>query len=86
MVVLKYDCVVCVGYFEKVDVFKKWLIGFEYYNLIIVVNGDGEIIGNYCKLFFYMDDFWVFEGLKGFYVDIIFGLGNMVIGICKWFL
>ncbi|KAK0391721.1 hypothetical protein NLU13_1220 [Sarocladium strictum] len=81
-VALKYDCVVCAGYPEKVDVSKKWPTGPEYYNSTIVVNGDGETIGNYRKSFLYTDDSWALEGPKGFYADIIPGLGNTAIGIC----
>ncbi|KAH8173862.1 carbon-nitrogen hydrolase domain-containing protein [Sarocladium implicatum] len=81
-VALKYDCVVCAGYPEKVDPSVKWPTGPEYYNSTIVVNGDGETIGNYRKSFLYTDEAWALEGPKGFYADIIPGLGNTSIGIC----
>ena len=82
-VALKYDCVVCAGYPEMVDVSKKWPTGPEYYNSTIVVNGEGETIGNYRKSFLYTDEKWALEGPKGFYSDCIPGLGNTAIGMCK---
>lgn len=82
-VALKYDCVVCAGYPEMVDVSSKWPTGPEYYNSTIVVNGDGETIGNYRKSFLHNDEKWALEGPKGFYSDCIPGLGNTAIGICK---
>ncbi|KAL2211395.1 carbon-nitrogen hydrolase, partial [Sarocladium strictum] len=81
-VALKYDCVVCAGYPEMVDVSKKWPTGPEYYNSTIVVNGEGETIGNYRKTFLYTDEKWALEGNTGFFSDIIPGLGNTAIGIC----
>lgn len=81
---LKYNCVVTVGYPEKVDVSPKWPTGPEYYNSAIVVNEDGETIANYRKAFlYYTDESWALEGNKGFYEGIIPGLGKTSIGICK---
>ncbi|KJZ70790.1 hypothetical protein HIM_09803 [Hirsutella minnesotensis 3608] len=80
---LKYNCVVTVGYPEKVDVSPKWPTGPEYYNAVIVVNGDGETIVNYRKSFlYYTDETWALEGGRGFYGGFIPGLGNTSIGIC----
>ncbi|KJZ69195.1 hypothetical protein HIM_11412 [Hirsutella minnesotensis 3608] len=80
---LKYNCVVTVGYPEKVDVSPKWPTGPEYYNAVIVVNGDGETIVNYRKSFlYYTDETWALEGGRGFYDGFIPGLGNTSIGIC----
>ncbi|KAH6892211.1 carbon-nitrogen hydrolase, partial [Thelonectria olida] len=83
---LKYNCVVAVGYPEKVE----WSssssqrpIGPEYYNSAIVVNGDGETVANYRKSFlYYTDETWAMEGGR-FYQGSIPTLGNVSIGICK---
>ncbi|KAI8714385.1 CN hydrolase domain-containing protein [Fusarium sp. LHS14.1] len=81
-IALKYNCTVTVGYPEKVDVSPKWPTGPEYYNSLIVVNGDGETIANYRKSFlYYTDETWALEG-KGFYDGFIPGLGRTSIGIC----
>lgn len=82
---LKYNCVVAVGYPEKVE----WSssssqrpIGPEYYNSAIVVNGDGETVANYRKSFlYYTDETWAMEGGR-FYQGSIPTLGNVSIGIC----
>ncbi|KAJ4010319.1 hypothetical protein NW752_004993 [Fusarium irregulare] len=82
-IALKYNCTVTVGYPEKVDVSPKWPTGPEYYNSAIVVNGDGETIGNYRKSFlYYTDETWALEGGQGFFEGFIPGLGNTSIGIC----
>ncbi|KAJ3458487.1 hypothetical protein MRS44_012596 [Fusarium solani] len=81
-IALKYNCTVTVGYPEKVDVSPKWPTGPEYYNSLIVVNGEGETIANYRKSFlYYTDETWALEG-KGFYDGFIPGLGRTSIGIC----
>ncbi|KAM0435244.1 hypothetical protein ACHAPT_003334 [Fusarium lateritium] len=81
-IALKYNCIVTVGYPEKADVSPKWPTGPEYYNSLIVVNGDGETIANYRKSFlYYTDETWALEG-SGFYDGVIPGLGNTSIGIC----
>jgi predicted amidohydrolase len=82
---LKYDCVVTVGYPEKVDITPKWPASPEYYNSAITVNADGETIANYRKSFlYYTDETWALEGPDGFYDGEIDGLGNVAMGICKW--
>jgi protein N-terminal amidase len=84
-IALKYNCTVTVGYPEKVDVSPKWPTGPEYYNSVIVVNGDGETIANYRKSFLYhTDETWALEGGRGFYDGFIPGLGNTSIGICRY--
>jgi protein N-terminal amidase len=87
---LKYDCTVVVGYPEKVDVSAKRVAakrpaspGYEYYNSAIVVNGDGDGIGNYRKSFlYYTDETWALEGADGFFNREIPGLGSVALGIC----
>lgn len=81
---LKFNCIVTVGYPEKVDVSPKWPTGPEYYNSAIVVNEEGENIANYRKSFlYYIDESWALEGNMGFYERFIPRLGNTSIGICK---
>ncbi|KAK3377792.1 carbon-nitrogen hydrolase, partial [Podospora didyma] len=80
---LKYDCVVIVGYPEKVDVTAHWPASPEYYNSALIVNGDGETIGNYRKSFLYhTDETWALEGVDGFFYGDIAGVGNTAMGIC----
>ena len=65
---LKYNCVVTVGYPEKVDVTPKWPTSPEYYNSAITVNADGETVANYRKSFlYYTDETWALEGPDGFF-------------------
>lgn len=80
---LKYNCVVTAGYPEKVDVAPKWPAGPEYYNSAIMVNAEGETIGNYRKSFlYYTDETWALEG-SGFFTGTIEGLGDVAMGICE---
>ncbi|KAF4119655.1 protein N-terminal amidase [Geosmithia morbida] len=80
---LKYDCIVAVGYPEKVDVSYKWPADPEYYNSAIVADRDGEFIVNYRKSFlYYTDESWALEGNQGFFEGFIPGLGNTSMGIC----
>jgi predicted amidohydrolase len=80
---LKYDCAVVVGYPEKVDVTKHWPASPEYYNSALIVNGDGETIGNYRKSFlYYTDETWALEGKDGFYHGQLPGIGSTALGIC----
>ncbi|KFY31506.1 hypothetical protein V493_01035, partial [Pseudogymnoascus sp. VKM F-4281 (FW-2241)] len=79
---LKYDCVVTVGYPEKVDISSKWPASPEYYSSVITVNKEGETIANYRKSFlYYTDETWALEGPDGFYDGVIEGLGNVAMGI-----
>lgn len=80
---LRYNCVVAVGYPEKVDVAQKWPTSPEYYNSLILVNGEGETIANYRKSFlYYTDETWALEGQDGFFEAYIPGLGDCAMGIC----
>ncbi|CAF3616741.1 unnamed protein product [Fusarium graminearum] len=82
-IALKYNCVVTVGYPEKVDLSAHWPANPEYYNSTIVVNAEGETIANYRKHFlYYTDESWALEGNQGFFEGWIPGLGNTSIGIC----
>ncbi|KAI0443576.1 carbon-nitrogen hydrolase [Xylaria telfairii] len=82
-VALKLNCIVTVGYPEKVDVKLKWPTSPEYYNSVIVVNSDGETIANVRKSFlYYIDDTWALEGPEGFFGGFIPGLGTTSMGIC----
>jgi protein N-terminal amidase len=81
---LKYNCFVGVGYPEKVDVTQKWPTSPEYYNSLIVVNGEGETVANYRKSFlYYTDETWALEGPDGFFDGHIAGLGDCSMGICE---
>lgn len=85
-VALKYNCVVTVGYPEKVDLSAHWPANPEYYNSTIVVNSEGETIANYRKSFlYYTDESWALEGDEGFFEGYITGLGNTSIGICEYY-
>ncbi|KAK6065467.1 carbon-nitrogen family protein [Seiridium cupressi] len=80
---LKYNCVVAAGYPEKVDVSRNWPTSPEYYNSVILVNEDGETIGNYRKShLYYTDETWALEGSDGFYKGQIAGVGRVALGIC----
>ncbi|KAH6854299.1 carbon-nitrogen hydrolase [Chaetomium sp. MPI-CAGE-AT-0009] len=80
---LKHDCTVVAGYPEKVDVSANWPASPEYYNSALIVNGDGDTVGNYRKSFlFYTDETWALEGGSGFFKGNIAGLGNVALGIC----
>ncbi|KAB5563163.1 carbon-nitrogen hydrolase [Coniochaeta sp. 2T2.1] len=77
---LKYDCVVAVGYPERVP---KESAGEDFYNSLVVVNGDGETVANYRKSsLYYTDETWAKEG-GGFYQGEIQGMGKVAMGICK---
>jgi protein N-terminal amidase len=81
---LKYECVVTVGYPEKVDMTDRWPASPEYYNSAITVNAKGETIANYRKSFlYYHDETWALEGPDGFFNGVIPRLGNVAMGICK---
>ncbi|KAK4192955.1 hypothetical protein QBC35DRAFT_482229 [Podospora australis] len=80
---LKHDCAVVVGYPEKVDVSNKWPASPEYYNSALLVNRDGDTVGNYRKAFlFYTDETWALEGGDGFFRGSVEGLGDVALGIC----
>jgi len=82
---LKHECIVTVGYPESVDITEKWPADPEYYNSAITYSPEGEQILNYRKTFLYhTDETWALEGSDGFYDGVIPGLGNVVMGICKW--
>ncbi|KAI1266607.1 carbon-nitrogen hydrolase [Xylariaceae sp. FL1019] len=84
-VALRFNCVVTVGYPEKIDVRLRWPTSPEYYNSVIVVNPDGETIGNYRKSFlYYTDQTWALEGPDGFYGGSLPGLGKTAMGISPW--
>ncbi|KAL2160584.1 hypothetical protein VTH06DRAFT_1272 [Thermothelomyces fergusii] len=80
---LKHDCTVVVGYPEKADVSGKWPSSSECYNSAIIVNGEGDTVGNYRKSFlYYTDETWAREGANGFFQGEIPKLGNVALGIC----
>lgn len=79
---LKYDCTVAVGYPEQVVTPGLQSPAPEYYNSLIVVNGDGETVANYRKSFlYYTDQTWAREG-HGFFKGNIGNFGQVAMGIC----
>lgn len=79
---LKHDCTVIVGYPEKVDLADQWPANPEYYNSAVVINSDGDDIGNYQKShLYYTDESWALEG-HGFFSEPLGDLGKTAIGIC----
>ncbi|KAK4211420.1 hypothetical protein QBC37DRAFT_12710 [Rhypophila decipiens] len=77
---LKYDCTVAVGYPEKAHNARQ--ATEERYNSLIMVNGDGETVGNYRKSFlYYTDATWAQEG-GGFFSGQVEELGQVAAGIC----
>lgn len=82
---LRYNTTVVVGYPEKVDVTPSWPTSPKYYNSAIVVDQDGQTIGNYRKSFLYRtDETWALEGRDGFFHGEIRGLGQTAMGICEF--
>ncbi|KAK4203257.1 carbon-nitrogen hydrolase, partial [Triangularia verruculosa] len=80
---LKHDCAVVVGYPEKVDVSPRWPANPEYYNSALIVNRDGDTVGNYRKLhLFYTDETWALQGRDGFFRSNVSGVGDVALGIC----
>ncbi|PMB68759.1 Protein N-terminal amidase [Beauveria bassiana] len=80
---LKYGCAVVAGYPEKVDPGRSWPADPEYYNSAIIIDGDGDVVGNYRKShLYYTDETWALEGGGGFYTGHVRGLGHLVLGIC----
>lgn len=80
---LRYDCVVVAGYPEKIDPVKSWPADPEYYNSAIIMDGDGDVVGNYRKShLYYTDETWALEGPSGFWTGHVQPLGHMVVGIC----
>lgn len=80
---LKYDCTVVAGYPEKLDPALNWPTDPEYYNSAMIMDGDGDIIGNYQKShLYYTDETWALEGIGGFYADHLPILGRTAMGIC----
>jgi predicted amidohydrolase len=71
---------VVVGYPEKVDLSDKWPSSPEYYDSVLVVNGDGETVGNYRKRHLYTtDETWALEGDQGFFSGTIEPIDNAVL-------
>ncbi|TGO55253.1 hypothetical protein BCON_0094g00020 [Botryotinia convoluta] len=79
---LKYNCVVTVGYPEKVDEASSNRSNPECYNSTVTVDKEGKTIANYRKSFlYYTDETWAHEG-SGFFDGNIRGLGTVAMGIC----
>ncbi|KAK4148791.1 hypothetical protein C8A00DRAFT_19439, partial [Chaetomidium leptoderma] len=71
-----------VGYSEKVDA--ECPASPEYYNSALVVDGDGDTVGNYRKSFLHCtDETWARESSDGFFRGELPGLGNVGLGIVR---
>ncbi|KAI1813534.1 carbon-nitrogen hydrolase [Poronia punctata] len=82
-IALKYNCIVTVGYPEKVDADPERSIAPNHYNSALIVNADCKTIGNYRKSFLYYTDYnWASEGKAGFFNGFIPELGTVSMGIC----
>lgn len=80
---LKHNCVVVTGYPERVDREEGLASDSQHYNSAMIMDGDGDIVGNYRKShLYYTDETWALEGGRGFYAGRVHGLGLMVVGIC----
>jgi protein N-terminal amidase len=54
----------------------------KYYNSALIVNGEGETVGNYRKSFLHRtDETWASESPSGFFQGGLPGLGNIGLGI-----
>jgi len=81
---LKYECVVVVGYPEKLDIPSGLALSPEFYNSSILIDADGETIANYRKSFlFNIEETWSQEGLDGFFNEEIEGLGKVAMGMSE---
>ncbi|KAI6265894.1 hypothetical protein MCOR34_011840, partial [Pyricularia oryzae] len=80
---LKYNCKVAIGYPERVDSSFSFLLQGESFNSLLMVNENGETLANYRKQHLdYADKGWAFEGARGFFHDVIDGLGRVTMGLC----
>ncbi|KAK3994721.1 hypothetical protein QBC44DRAFT_285459 [Cladorrhinum sp. PSN332] len=80
---LKHECAVIAGYPEKVDVSNKWPTSSKYYNSALMIDCDGEAVGNYRKSHLYFtDETWALEGRDGFFDADVPGVGTVAMGIC----
>jgi protein N-terminal amidase len=83
---VKYGCVVVVGYPEKTAVKPDDTESAKLFNSAILVNPQGETIGNYRKSFlYYTDETWAEESPGTFFSGEIEGLGSTALGICKYY-
>lgn len=82
-IALKHDCAVIAGYPERVDIANSWPTSPEYYNSALVVDREGDAVGNYRKSFLYFtDETWALEGKDGFFAADVSSLGTVAMGIC----
>ncbi|KAL8407581.1 hypothetical protein RB594_006419 [Gaeumannomyces avenae] len=81
-IALRYNATVAVGYPEKVET-EGWSTSPEYYNSLVVVNGDGETVANVRKRSLSSTDpKWALESKQdGFVSTHIEGIGQTTIGI-----
>ncbi|KAK6606632.1 carbon-nitrogen family protein [Botrytis cinerea] len=81
---LRHNCIVTVGYPEKVGDLSSGSTNPKCYNSTVTMDKDGKTIANYRKSFlYYTDETWAHEG-SGFFDGDIEGLGTVAMGICKY--
>lgn len=72
-----------VGYPEQAFSTTKEDGSADLFNSVIIVDGDGEIFGNYRKQhLYYTDETWAEEGTGGFYSGHLPRIGQAALGIC----
>ena len=77
---LNYGCTVVVGYPEKVDAERP--ASPEHYNSAVIVDSEGDAVGNYRKSFLHCaDETWARENSEGFFQGELPRLGNVCLGI-----
>ncbi|KAH8752285.1 carbon-nitrogen hydrolase [Diaporthe sp. PMI_573] len=80
-VALKHRCTVVVGYPEKPKDRKEAATALKAYNSAIIINPEGNKIGNYRKRFLHSDESWASEGDR-FSRIYIPGLRRTTLGLC----
>lgn len=79
-IALDHRCTVVVGYPEKVDA--ECPASSEYYNSALVVDGNGDTVGNYRKSFLHCtDETWAHQSSEGFFRGELPEHGNVGLGI-----
>jgi len=77
---LHYGCTVVVGYPEKADA--EYPASPEYYNSALIVDSEGDAVGNYRKSFLHCtDETWAHQSSDGFFRAELPRLGTVCLGI-----
>ena len=79
-IALDHCCTVVVGYPEKVDT--ECPASRECYNSALIIDGNGDTVGNYRKSFLHCtDEAWARQSSEGFFRGELPWLGNVGLGI-----